>query len=183
MLSYTICGHQCLIAVLSLMCMVLSPGWSHVPSNNMHLLTLLPPQLLRTHKRPQQYEEGSAPEFQHDASEPFIGRFNFEAIDNALSTIRSRFDQPGFQMYHKSENLLLKSIHNESVEEELRAVTSFNGVNGVGCCTVESAIVTSIKLRLERCCHISMQLFFSRASGAVSSLQAYSTHPCKSSNE
>ena len=64
-------------------------------------------------------------------------------------------------MYRQSENLLLKSIHNESVEEELRDVTSFNGVNGVGCCTVESAIVTSIKLRLERYCHISMQLFFS----------------------
>ena len=32
-------------------------------------------------------------------------------------------------MYRQSENLLLKSIHNESVEEELRAVTSFNGVD------------------------------------------------------
>ena len=32
-------------------------------------------------------------------------------------------------MYRQSEILLLKSIHNESVEEELRAVTSFNGVD------------------------------------------------------
>ena len=100
-----------------------------VPSSNMHLLTLLPPQLLRTHKRPQQYEEGSAPGFQHDAPEPITGRINFEAIDNALSTIRSRFYQPRFQMYRQSDNLLLKSIHNESVEEELRAVTSFDGVD------------------------------------------------------
>ena len=32
-------------------------------------------------------------------------------------------------MYHQSENLLLKSIHNENVEEELRDVTSFDGVD------------------------------------------------------
>ena len=32
-------------------------------------------------------------------------------------------------MYRQSENLLLKSIHNESVEEELRDVTFFDGVD------------------------------------------------------
>ena len=65
------------------------------------------PQLSCTRKRPQRYEEGSASGFQHDAPDPFYRQIYFEAIDNALSTIRSRFDQPGFQMYRHLENLLL----------------------------------------------------------------------------
>ena len=86
------------------------------------------PQLPCKSKHPQRYEEGSAPEFQPEPEpEPFYRQIYFEAIDNALSTIRSRFDQPGFQMYRQLENLLLKSIDNESVEEELTAMTSFCG--------------------------------------------------------
>ena len=85
------------------------------------------PQLPRKRKQPQRYEEESAPGFQHDAVELYYRQIYYEAIDNALSTIRSRFDQPGFQMYRQLECLLLKSFCNENVEKELTAVTSFYG--------------------------------------------------------
>ena len=85
------------------------------------------PQLPRKRKRPQRFEVGSSSAFQHESLETFYRQIYYEVLDNAVSTIRSRFDQTGFQMYQQMENLLLKSVCSENVDQEFEAVTSFYG--------------------------------------------------------
>ena len=46
----------------------------------------------------------------------------FEALDLAINGILNRFDQPGYKIYMKLENILLKASKNEPYEEELKSV-------------------------------------------------------------
>ena len=76
---------------------------------------------------PNSNEEGEIQAFHHDSPVSFYRQIYFEAVDNTLSTIRSRFDQPGFHIYQQLENLLLKTVHKENVKKELNVVSSFYG--------------------------------------------------------
>lgn len=52
-------------------------------------------------------------------------RIYFEALDLIVSSIKNRFDQPGYHVYCKLEELLLKAASGVDYEEELVFVTDF----------------------------------------------------------
>lgn len=51
----------------------------------------------------------------------------YEALETIISNIKQRFEQTGYKMVMKLENLLLKCAMDEDYQEELRAVTNFYG--------------------------------------------------------
>ena len=59
--------------------------------------------------------------------QPVYRRIFFEALDLIICGIQTRFDQPGYQVYCKLENLLLKATNKENSDEELQFVTEFYG--------------------------------------------------------
>ena len=52
----------------------------------------------------------------------------YEAIDLAVNNITERFDEPGFRVYSKLEQLLCKACTHDNYQEELNAVcTIYSG--------------------------------------------------------
>lgn len=85
------------------------------------------PRLPRRRKRPQRYETGDAsPHFPATVEDHYRQIYN-EVLDLAISTITSRFDQPGYALYRRSEDLLIKSVRGEDASSELDAVVTFYG--------------------------------------------------------
>ena len=83
------------------------------------------PILPRKRKAPKRHDDGSAyPEF-FDDPKPFYRQQFYEALDLVITGINARFDQPGYKMYEKIENLLIKAVKQENYEECLTAVTEF----------------------------------------------------------
>ena len=48
----------------------------------------------------------------------------FEAIDLAIATIKDRFDQPWYAMYHNLQDLRLKATRGLDYSNELQSVCS-----------------------------------------------------------
>ena len=48
-----------------------------------------------------------------------------EAIDLIVNCVEESFNQPGYQIYHKLETILLKACMQEELEEHLEAVCTF----------------------------------------------------------
>ena len=83
------------------------------------------PQLPRKRKVPRRYEEGMAEsEYPHSPKDEYR-RIYFEALDLAVSSIRSRFDQKGFKIFSSIKQLLLKACSGKSVDEDLKTVCDF----------------------------------------------------------
>ena len=71
---------------------------------------------------PRSSEEAYYPESTH----AHFKAIYFEAIDVIVSSIKERFEQPGFKIFTEVEQLLLKSISKKPAEDELQTVkTSF----------------------------------------------------------
>jgi hypothetical protein len=64
--------------------------------------------LPRQRKLPKRYDDG-APGFHNVSVEQLYRTAYFEAIDLSITSIRDRFDQPGYTAYRKLEDLLLKA--------------------------------------------------------------------------
>ena len=83
------------------------------------------PVLPRRRKRPRRYEDGTGegdfPETVKDYYRPIF----FEALDLVICGIKTRFDQPGYILYSKLEDLLVKAANKEGYDEELKFVTDF----------------------------------------------------------
>ena len=56
----------------------------------------------------------------HDSVESFYRASYFEAIDLAMSSIRDRFDQPGYATYRKLEYLLMNACQGREYREQLQ---------------------------------------------------------------
>ena len=54
-------------------------------------------------------------------------QYYYEALDGAISTIQSRFDQPGCVMYCNLEDLLIKAANQQDFTQEVLKVTEFYG--------------------------------------------------------
>ena len=76
-------------------------------------------QVPRRRKLPTRLDDG-APGFCHDSVESFYRASYFEAIDLAMSSIRDRFDQPGYATYRKLEDLLLNACQGREYREQLQ---------------------------------------------------------------
>lgn len=81
--------------------------------------------LTRIRKGPRRFETGFGELYYPPTVEDHYRRHYFEIIDLAISSIKSRFDQPGYAIYKTMESLVLKLVMGELSTEELEAVTSF----------------------------------------------------------
>ena len=82
--------------------------------------------LPRRRKRPRRYDDGSEGDFPEKV-EDFYRPIYFEALDHLMCGIRARFDQPGYKLYSKLEEVPMKAANKEDYEEELKFVTDFYG--------------------------------------------------------
>ena len=78
---------------------------------------------------PRRYEAGSAdPEFPSSVVD-YYRRIHYQALDLITSSIRSRFEQPGYQTYRHLQDLLLKAAQNTEYQSDLKFVTEFYGTD------------------------------------------------------
>ena len=77
--------------------------------------------LPRRRKRLRRYDDGSEGDFPEEV-EDFYRPIYFEAFDLLMCGIR--FDQPGYRLYSKLEEVLVKAANKE---EELKFITDFYG--------------------------------------------------------
>ena len=97
--------------------------WKKVEKTRDHL-DVDEPWLARRRKLPRRFEQGSAPaEFAISPKEEYR-RVYFEALDLAMTSIHSRFDQKGFT-FSNAEQLLIKACGGQCFDEELDAVCNF----------------------------------------------------------
>ena len=85
------------------------------------------PQLPRKRKVPARLAQGTGPAYHPESPEKEFRRFYFEAIDLAVQSIKSRFEQKGFKMFSRVEQLLLKAAAGDDFSAELRNVCQFFG--------------------------------------------------------
>ena len=85
----------------------------------------LEPQLPRQRKRPRRYEEGEADSEFHTDPKAYFRQLYYEAVDLTVSSIKDRFQQPGYEVYSKLEQLLLKSCQGQDVTTELDFLCKF----------------------------------------------------------
>ena len=83
------------------------------------------PTLPRQRKRPSRYETGLSDSSFPQTVEELYRIAYFEALDLLVSAIKSCFDQPGYHVYSKLEELVLKAANKESFEEELKFLIDF----------------------------------------------------------
>jgi hypothetical protein len=88
---------------------------------------LEPPKLPRKKKMPAKYEEGkSEPEF-HDNCEKYFRQIYFESLDTIIACINDRFDQHDYKTLVNLEQILLKSVRNEDITDEMQHLKEFYG--------------------------------------------------------
>ena len=85
------------------------------------------PVLPRKRRAPQHLEVGDSTGYHSSTVEELYRRYNYEALDNAIGTIKDRFNQPGYVMYCNMENLLTKAVNQQDFSTELKKVTDFYG--------------------------------------------------------
>ena len=83
------------------------------------------PELPRHRKRPRRYEDGASTGDVPATVEDFFRPIFFEALDLLIGGIKERFDQPGYRLYSKLEDLLIKAVKKENYDEEFEFVTNF----------------------------------------------------------
>lgn len=85
------------------------------------------PVLPRKRKCPRRFDDGTAVG-EHPASpKVFFRQQYFEALDLIISCLKSRFEQPGYNVYKNLQELLLKAINRQNFEPELQYVSQFYG--------------------------------------------------------
>ena len=103
------------------------------------------PQLQRRRKAPKRYEQGLAQaEFPASPKEEYR-RVYFEALDLAVTSISSRFDQKGFKVFSSVEQLLFKACRGQDFKDELTYVCEFF-YNDFDKVELESELLTLQKL-------------------------------------
>ena len=84
------------------------------------------PAITRQRRPPKRIDSGTLP-YKYQSCRDMYRAIFYEAIDLITTGIRSRFDQPGYEMYVNLENLLTKSCKGEPCDDEFNAVTQFYG--------------------------------------------------------
>lgn len=76
-------------------------------------------------KAPKRYENGTTENEYPTTAEDHFGRIYFEALDLIISCRVDRFDQPGYQIYCKVQNLILKAARQQDYQAELDFVIDY----------------------------------------------------------
>jgi len=85
------------------------------------------PVLPRKRRAPRHLEVGDSTGYNSSTAEELYRRYYYEALDNAIGTIKNRFNQPGYIMYCNMENLLTKAANQQDFSTELHKVADFYG--------------------------------------------------------
>ena len=80
------------------------------------------PQLPWERRIPRHYEPGQAQSEYHSAPSEYYRQMFYEALDLIIACIKDRFNLPGYQVYCKFQNVLLKAAVNENYEDDLEFV-------------------------------------------------------------
>ena len=99
--------------------------WAYVEQVQ-HTLNVSDASLPRPHKRPRQYEDGTADHYHSPTPFMHYKQIYFEALDAAVVAIGDHFDQNDYSMYAKLE-LLLLAASQKDYSQILREVVDFYG--------------------------------------------------------
>lgn len=88
-------------------------------------LSLDPPSLPRKRRCPSRFETGLAEPEYHDSPKSLFKASYFEALDFVTTSIKERFNQPGYEIYINLQELLTKAAKGESYSEEYEFVIKF----------------------------------------------------------
>ena len=83
------------------------------------------PVLPRQRKRPPRYEEGTAQPYFSLSPKEYFKQIYFESLDAAIQAITDRCDQGDYDVYAKSEQVLILAATKQKYSDELEAVTTF----------------------------------------------------------
>ena len=81
------------------------------------------PSLPRKRKVPRRIDDGNGGDYFSETVEEHYVLQYFEAIDLAVSSIKDRFDQPGYAVYRNLEELLLRGAAGSDFSEQLKEVS------------------------------------------------------------
>ena len=82
-------------------------------------------QLPHQHKTPRRFDDGLTCGDFHDTPKAYYCQLYYEAIDNIICSLRNRFDQPGYEVYCKLEELLIKASSKEDFKDPFDFVCQF----------------------------------------------------------
>ena len=85
------------------------------------------PTLPRKRKAPSRFEIGLGEGYHAQTTEDYYRSIYFEALDYVVSSIKDRFDQPGFKVYKNLEELLVKAANKQDYSTELQEVLALYG--------------------------------------------------------
>ena len=83
------------------------------------------PQLPQQRKTPKRYDDSTSQAYFHHTPKVYYRQIYYKAIDNIINLLQNRFEQPGYQVYCKLEQLLSKACKQENFDAELQFISSF----------------------------------------------------------
>ena len=83
------------------------------------------PRLPRKRKVPERFGRDESVPTHFTAVDDYYREIFYQALDRIITCIRERFYQPGFRVYSKLQDLLLKCVNGSAYEDEFDFVTSF----------------------------------------------------------
>lgn len=84
------------------------------------------PQLPRQRKVPRRLDDGNtSSHFHHESPKAYYRQVYYEAIDNTISCLSDRFDQPGYRLYSNLEQLLIKASQQQDFSDPFKAICDF----------------------------------------------------------
>ena len=89
-------------------------------------LSVEEPELPRKKKLPRRFEDGEPTNYPQD-SKTYYRRAYFEALELVVNAIQDRFDQPDYRCYRHLEELRIRTVRGEDIDEELRLVCDLYG--------------------------------------------------------
>ena len=85
------------------------------------------PALPRRRKVPKRLDDGTAEHEYPATTEDHFRQIYYEALDLIISCITDRFDQPGYRIYHKVQDLILKAAKQQDYQDELDFIINYYG--------------------------------------------------------
>ena len=101
--------------------------WCKVLKNNIEKLDVNEHSLPRQRKVPRRFEIGESEPSFSSTPKQYYRRVYYEALDLVTNAITDRFNQPGFRVYRKTQDLLLKAVHGSDYKEDFEFVVNFYG--------------------------------------------------------
>ena len=97
------------------------PYYRLVTCINLFLLCALP----RPRKVYRRLDDGASQCYQSPSVQEHYSRLYYEAMDLAITSIKDRFDPPGFHMYRNLETVLVNAANKKEYIEELKEILAF----------------------------------------------------------